>query len=120
MNPNKKSRRLFKREDCDSKKDMLDYSFLFGSRKETRVGRNQGKVMEEMLSTKTLPYKIPDIYALEQEERAVAIMRKRIEKINEDLIRREEESLALDWKKVGGDLNAAFRRYKKSCTGTVE
>lgn len=62
--------------------------------------------------TEILPYRIPAIYSLKYEEMVINRMQKRTDAIHKAVIKKDFESIASDWKQVGGELYGAIRKCK--------
>lgn len=60
-----------------------------------------------------VPYEIPVFYSLDHEKYTIATMNKRIRIIKEKLIKSDKESLAVDWRNVGRDIDEASIRCRE-------
>lgn len=92
------------------KKDSKDCSALFRNLK--CVEEHRGKKLIEIVNLQMLPYEIPDMYSLEFERSILHVMEKRLDVISNNMYRTDAESVSLDWKQVGGDINNAICKYR--------
>lgn len=74
--------------------------------------KKENKYIKKM-DTKLVPYEIPEFYSLQKDIEDIALIRKKIDVLNQKICRKDTESLISDWKKVGRDLNEAICKSRR-------
>lgn len=92
------------------RKSIQSYSTLLQDLRNTK--RDSKQKSREMTNVQMVPYEIPFVYSLEVEGEILCQMKKRIEIIKQTMLTTDVESISLDWKQVGGDINNVLCRYR--------
>lgn len=92
-------------------KSFQSYSDLLQDLRNTK--KDSKYKSSEMTNVQVVPYEIPAAYSLEIEEETLCQIKKRLEIIKQSMPITDVESISLDWKQIGGDINNALCRYRR-------
>ena len=74
----------------------------------------------EWLNTEILPYNIPSFYSLDIVAKDIGDMEKRLDVIADEFGKSDMEAIALDWEKIGEDINEAIYKFGRDNIGKAE